>query len=349
MFRLVTLSCLLTASLWLTGCSSGGQSRHADETVSVSGVKLIFTKSLPDEFFVRSTGTGANQEEAVKNALLSAVQQTMGVLVVSELSIANNQVLQDIYAGYSSGTVKSFNILGCVRGDRISCTVDAITKPWAIREQIFASGKAVRVDGQSLYGQYITQREVLLQRRKLMDYYLSRVRTIGLVPTIRSISTVPSASERAIVKVQFGIAWNKPFREELIQFLKQLEKDTGGNAIRRTPGYSDAIMAQEVYNQNFSNIVISWGPRSGQWFADEVVIRSPDPELYKLVRKYLYEPISIGVDPFGVCDFFQPDASILRFASPKPHELEFTLHVRPEDLARVNTISMIMGCNKKPF
>jgi hypothetical protein len=149
---------------------------------------------LPDELFATGTGTGSSREEAVKNALLAAVQQTMGVLVVSETTVQNDRLLRDIYAGYSSGIVKSFKVAGC--SDvyyRVSCTVNAITKPWGIRETIFATGRAVRIDGQNLYGQYLTHREVLLQRRKLMDYYLSRIRTVGLVPTIRSVSIVPSA------------------------------------------------------------------------------------------------------------------------------------------------------------
>ena len=347
MYRLLVNAWVLIAVLLLAGCSTSTQPKHSDETLSVSGVRLLFTKSLPDEFFARSTGTGTTREEAVKNALLSAVQQTVGVLVVSDLTVANDRVLQDIFAGYSSGTVKSFKIVACTEGDRVSCTIDAITKPWALREKIFASGRAVRVDGQNLYGQYLTQREVLLQRRKLMGYYLSRIRTIGFVPTIRSVSVVPTVSDHAVVKVQFAVSWNQAFRNELIQFLKQLEKDTGGDVIRRIPGYADAIMAQEVYNQNFSNLIVSWGPRGGPWFADEVVIRSPDSELYDMIRRSLNEPIHIGIEPFGLCESYQPDDQILRFAARRAHELEYTLQIRPDLLAQVDQISITMGCLKQ--
>jgi len=306
---------------------------------------MLFPSSLPNEFFVRSIGTGFTREDAIKNALLSAVQQTMGVLVVSELTVANDQVLRDIFAGYSSGTVKSFNVLACSNGYRISCTVDAITKPWAIRETIFASGRAVRIDGQSLYGQYLTQREVLLQRRKLMDYYLSRIRTIGLVPTIHSISIVPSASENALIRLEFSIAWNSQFRNELIGFLRQLEKDTGGDRIRRVRGYGDLIMNQQVYDQNFSNIIMYLGPpQRSRWITNEVVIRSPDRGLYEIVHQNLYKPIAFGIEPFGLCDEIKPDEQILRYAVPRAEVYEMTFWVQPQFLANVDNMSMTMGC-----
>lgn len=341
----ILLISLLCCVALLAGCGSSKKQPRASETVTVDGVRLLFPSNLPDELFARGTGTGSTREEAVKNALLSAVQQTMGVLVVSETTVANDQLLHDIYAGYSSGVVKSFKIVGCSDGYyRVTCTVNAVTKPWAIRETIFATGRAVRVDGQNLYGQHLTQREVLLQRRKLMDYYLSRIRTVGLVPTIRSVSIVPSASENALVRLEFSIAWNKQFREELIGFLKQLEKDTGGDRIRRASGYGDLILNEEVYNQNFSNLVMSWGPRRGRWIADEVVIKTPDYRLTEMVRLNLYKPIQIGIEPFGLCDEINPDNSILRYAGRRAQVYELTFWVQPQFLASVDSMSITMGC-----
>jgi hypothetical protein len=344
---LIGLFCsLVLLSGLLTGCGSNKKQPRASETVTVDGVRLLFPSTLPDEIYTRSTGTGATREVAVKNALLSAVQQTMGVLIVSETTVVNDRLLRDIYAGYSSGIVKSFNIVGCSDGYyyRVSCTVNAITKPWAIRETIFATGRAVSVDGQNLYGQYVTQREVLLQRRKLMDYYLSRIRTVGLVPTIESVSVVPSASEDALIRIQFSLAWNPAFRQELIDFLKRLEKDTGGDRIRRTPGYGDFILNEEVYNQNFSNLVMSWGPRSGRWLSDEVVIKTPDHELYEMVRKNLYKPIDFSIEPFGLCDAIDIDDSILRYASRRAQVYEMTIWVQPQFLASVDRVAITMGC-----
>ena len=329
----------------LSGCGSSKKQTRTSETVSVDGVRLIFPSTLPDELYATGTGTGSSREEAVKNALLSAVQQTMGVLVVSETTVQNDRLLRDIYAGYSSGIVKSFKVAGCFDiYYRVSCTVNAITKPWAIRETIFATGRAVRVDGQNLYGQYLTHREVLLQRRKLMDYYLSRIRTVGLVPTIRSVSIVPSASENALVRVQFTVTWNRQFREELIEFLKRLEQDTGGDRIRRLRDYRDIIFRDGVFNPDYENFIMSWGPRGGRWFSDEVVIRSPDPGLSKLVMQYLYGPIPFTVKPFNLCDEIDPDDSILHYAGQRAEGYDMTLWVKPQFLANIDNISIKMGC-----
>mgnify|MGYP000394294103 CR=1 FL=1 len=329
----------------MSGCGSSTKQTRTSETLSVDGVRLLFPSTLPDELYATGTGTGSSREEAVKNALLSAVQQTMGVLVVSETTVQNDRLLRDIYAGYSSGIVKSFKVAGC--SDiyyRVSCTVTAITKPWAIRETIFATGRAVRVDGQNLYGQYLTQREVLLQRRKLMDYYLSRIRTVGLVPTIQSVGVVPTASENAVVKIQFSVAWNQQFREELIDFLKRLEEDTGGDSIRWLPNYRDILLREGVFRQNYSNLIVSWGPRSGRWFADEVVIHSPDPGLREIVTEYLYGPIPFSIEPFNLCNEIDPDMSILHFARRRPEAYDLTISVQPQFLASVDNISIAMGC-----
>lgn len=344
---LIGLFCsLVLLSGLLAGCGSSKKQPRASETVTVDGVRLLFPSTLPDELYTRGTGTGATREEAVKNALLSAVQQTMGVLIVSETTVANDQLLRDIYAGYSSGIVKSFNVVGCSDGYdyRVSCTVNAITKPWAIRETIFATGRAVSVDGQNLYGQYVTQREVLLQRRKLMDYYLSRIRTVGLVPTIESVSVVPSASEKALIRIQFSMAWNQAFREELIDFLKRLEKDTGGDRIRWIPNYRDVLLREGAFRQNYENFIMSWGPRNGMWFSDEVVLRSPDQGLRKIAHDHTYGPIPFNIEPFQLCNEVDPDGSILHYARRGPEFYDMTIWVQPQFLANIDNIEMTMGC-----
>lgn len=336
---------LVLLPIFLGGCASRQPVKRKDEAVTVGSLSFFFSRALPNEMFVRATGSGSSREEAVRNALNAAVQQAMGVLVVSELTVSGDRLLQDLSASYSSGVVRNYSVRVCANDHRVTCTIDAITSPWAIRDAIFASSSRVRLDGESLYGQFITQRETIIQRRKLSEYYLSRIYTVGLVPTIRSIDVPPSAGEEALVRVRYSISWNKNFRNELINFLKILEKDTGGHIVRRHPNYGELLVPSSINGQEDQDVYFQWGPRRGKWINDELVIRSHDPLFAKIFTKYLYSiDIQVAIEPFGLCDRFRPEDGSLLYATSREQWREVTIKVPPEMLRNIKEIKLSTNC-----
>jgi len=336
---------LVFLALILGGCVSRKPAKQQETAVSVGSLNFYFSKNLPSEMYVRATGSGESREEAIRNALNAAIQQSMGVLVVSDLTVSGDRLLQDLSASYSSGVVKSYQVRGCAGDGRVTCSIDAMTSPWAIRDSIFASSNRVRLDGESLYGQFITQKESIIQRKKLTEYYLSRINTVGLVPTIRSVDIPPSAGEDAIVRIRYSLSWNKNFRKELINFLKLLEKDTGGDVMRRNPNFSEQMLWSSVFHHDNRDVYLRWGPRRGKFINDELVIRTHDPQFAKIFTAYLYgNDVQVSLEPLGLCDRFRPEDGLLLYATNKDQWRELELKVPTELLRNIKEFSLSTNC-----
>jgi hypothetical protein len=61
---------------------------------------------VPSEIPVEAVGTGLTREKAIDNALLSAVQQAVGVLVVSDVTVESNRVIRDFVANSATDVFK---------------------------------------------------------------------------------------------------------------------------------------------------------------------------------------------------------------------------------------------------
>jgi hypothetical protein len=269
----------------------------------------------------------------------------LGVLVVSELTVRDDRVLKNISLGYASGMVKTYAVQSCQIDQRVVCTVNAIVTPAGIKNTIVAHSKKMNVDGNSLYGQFVTQRETIIQRRKVTEYYFSKIRTAGLVATIRTVEVLPNPSELALVKIRYSIAWNHKYRDELIKYIKQIEKDTGGDKVRNLYYLSYSNRNIKFIYEDTQYSTISWANESGYFFVNEAFIVSNDPEFSPMIFKYLRsQKIEIMIEPFGICDDFHADENLLIYASRRDQWREITLQMNPDFLKNVNSVSVKMGC-----
>lgn len=73
-------------------------------------------------------GTGVNKEEAVTNALRSAIEQAYGVFVSSDLTILNDKVVRNEIATISKGNIKSYKELSVslLPNNNYSVTLSAV-------------------------------------------------------------------------------------------------------------------------------------------------------------------------------------------------------------------------------
>ena len=73
-------------------------------------------------------GTGVNKEEAVTNALRSAIEQAYGVFVSSDLTILNDEVVRNEIATISKGNIKSYKELSVslLPNNNYSVTLSAV-------------------------------------------------------------------------------------------------------------------------------------------------------------------------------------------------------------------------------
>jgi len=327
----------------LHGCASKVESQTTPYAVVVRGLSFYFSDTTPNQVTLVATGTGSTQEDATRSALVSAVGQAMGVLLISEVTVLDNQLISELAGTYSSGVVKSYKVKSCMGEIRMTCTIEATVTPWGIRNAMFSSSGAVAIDGNNLYGQYATQKESIIQRWKFLEYYFSKINLIGLVPIIRSVEVLPGASDNARLRIRYSIGWNANFREELINYLKKVEKDTKGDDLRLSLSGSEYRRSQAEMTPN--DVVLEWGPQRGIFFNEQVIIRTHDQNFAKLLNFHAYQvPLKFRLAPYDFCDSFLPEFGVLNFSGSRDHWREVILNVTPESLKKIEKISVVGGC-----
>ena len=311
----------------------------------IRGIQFYFAYMTPNEITVQSKGSGSNENEAIDKAIIAAVQQAMGVLVVSEVTVSDEKVLTDLAGMYSSGVVKSYEKLHCTGSKVVECTIEAKVAPLGIRDAIFSNKSTQIVDGNSLYGQFASAKSSLIQRQKLTEYYLSRIRSIGLIAKVESIDVIPSMGANAQISLSYSIDWNGNFRSEIISFLKHISDGSNSETHLYAQVFGLNKKIGDVSSDDPNDVQIRWGRLRGI-FAQEVTVKTYDRSFAKMIRGKLREPIQFEFSPFGLCDSFEPYdySGVLTFASLRPVTRTLRFKVSPETLRKTNQIRINTGC-----
>jgi hypothetical protein len=333
----------LCSLLLAAGCQTPATSTKLQATsLIINGIRFYFSVITPDQLVVVSTGSGKTEQEATDRALVEAVKQSMGVLIVSEISVSGDTLLSELAGAYSSGVVKSYKKLGCKGEQPVSCRVEAVVTPWAVRNALEAEAAKSKIDGKSLYGDFVTRKAAILQRKKLASYYVGKIRSIGLKPSLSSIEVLPSAGRRAQLMMQYSIKWDLAFRKELISFFKKLAKDSGGDDLCYRAMNSRYFGQSGMTNLD---VLVKWGLGRGcRWFADARYIRTFDRGFAMLLRKGITDPISVFIRPFGICDRFSPYNNVLQMAHRQSIRRRLTFEVKPEQLREIDIVTLETGC-----
>lgn len=100
-------------------------------------------------------GTGVNKEEAVTNALRSAIEQAYGVFVSSDLTILNDEVVRNEIATISKGNIKSYKELSVslLPNNNYSVTLSAVVSTSSLVSYAKSKGAAVVDFSGALFGQ----------------------------------------------------------------------------------------------------------------------------------------------------------------------------------------------------
>jgi hypothetical protein len=279
----------------LTGCAAVQKEPLQAASLVVQGIQFVFSRSVPDRLPVSAIGTGSTREEATNNALLSAMQEGVGVLVAAETVVSGNRVTREFVAQYSSAIVQSYKVVECKGTARIQCSIDAVVTPWRFYEVLRDATTTTKVDGKSLYAQHLTQQHSLEQRKRLTEYFLSKIRTDGLEAVVQEIRVEPSSSNEVLVYLKYRVRYKKDFWRELVSFLERLERDTGGgtdwNGRRQDPRSS----------QNPRTVYVQWGATGLR--ENRVFIHTFDDAYYSMFEGYrLRMPISVSIPELNFCD-----------------------------------------------
>ena len=287
------------------------------------GIKFVHTNAVPKEMIVTSVGTGKTKEEAIDKALLSGIQESIGVLVVSDETAENDRIVRNIVAQYSSGVVNKYEVKSCVGTNPVTCTVTAKVSPWNFQRKLMGDSNTIKVNGNDLQAQHMSARHVLIQRQKLTKYYLSQIQQSGLEIKIKEVKVLPSLSENAIVTIDYEVRWVPEYKKSIISFLEKLEKDTDGQT--------------KTNNQ----VYIQWA--ASGFSENRVRINAYDDGFRTMMENYLRQPVSIKINELGTCEQFDATGGVFGidwygFRKQK------TITMTPAQLSKIDKITMSVGC-----
>ena len=193
---------ILVSILILYGCQTI-ERKNIPVTLLFQGIELLFSGSVPDEITISSTGTGRTREEATQNALKEAVQKGVGVLVISDLTITDQNKVSDKLINYSSGFVKEYKTEDCSGNDKkYTCKITAKISPWNFKKNLVNnSNKEISINSDNLIAQHETFKHVIRQRIKITEYYFSRIFTEGFIGRVESVDVIPSTGENVKIKI----------------------------------------------------------------------------------------------------------------------------------------------------
>jgi len=318
MKKLIVLVCLLLATKAVATPNASYIS------LAINGVRFFFSETVPKEIIVTSDGTGNTREEAIQNALVSAVQKGIGVLIVTDDTVANGRVTKNLAAQYSSGVVQSYEVKHCNSLGLIKCEITAKVSPWKFQRRLEADTAVVKVNGSDLAAQHLTMQYTLIQRVKMTNYYFSQLHQSGLDVKVKSIQMMPTLGSNATLLVDYEVRINPEFKKSFITFLQKLEKDTNGRA------------------EENHRVYIQWGPTG--LFENRVFINAYDPNFRALMYNYLSAPISIGMKEFGQCERFEVPGGNVMTIDWYGFQKQQRITVPAKQLQNINSLSLSVGC-----
>jgi len=278
------------------------------------------SESVPEQITVTSKGVGKTQNEAVEAALNSAVQKAVGVLVLSDQTVRNDQVIRNLVASYSSGVVNSYNIDTCQKDKSVTCTVTAKVSPMKFMRKLQGDSQTIQVNGNDLLMKHQTARNVLIQREKITNYYFSQIRQSGLDVIIRELKVLPSDTKTARLMVTYEVKWNPVFKKEIVRFLQQLEKDTANDG------------GEQVY--------IQWGPTG--FFNNRVHINTTDVKMQRTMLRFMHQPTYVRINELNICeDIGHDNVFTIDWYGVRRERI---IEVNPEKLSGIQSLSASIGC-----
>ena len=301
------------STILLSSCATVQTAPVSPVSLVLQGVRFYFSSTIPAEIPVEAVGTGPTREKAIDNALIAAVQQAIGVLVVSDVTVESNKVVRDIAINYASGVVKEYSVKQCTD------TTASVTK----------------IDGENLYGQYLTSRNAIIQRYRVTEYFFSRIRTQGIQAKLIRFEVQPTISGKVPIYIEYSIRMNPSYKKTLIELLEKLQEDTGAKPNIWTGERQDTARGVSPHT-----VYIQWGPTG--FLQNRVWVHTYDRSFAVMMQNYQYQEISIKIKELGICDKVSHDDifKIDWYGLTR----RGTIEIDPEKLKGVKQLTLEAGC-----
>ena len=323
------------ATLLLNSCATVKNTPASPVSLVLQGVRFYFSSNVPAEIPVEAVGTGPTREKAIDNALIAAVQQAIGVLVVSDITVESSKVVREIAINYASGVVRQYAIKQCTDTIRVQCTINAKVSPFVFQQNLQASASVTKIDGENLYGQYLTSRNTIIQRYRVTEYFFSRIRTQGIQAKLIRFEVQPTISGKVPIYFEYSIRFNPEYKRLLIEFLEKLQEDTGAKPniwTGKQPETARGVSPHTVY--------IQWGPTG--IFQNRVWVHTYERAFAVMMQNYQFQEIPIKIKELGICE----RVSHSGIFTIDWYELtrRGTIEIDPEKLKGVKQLTLEAGC-----
>lgn len=125
---------------------------------------------------IRSIGFGITKEQALNNAFRDAIKQYIGVVLDSEIILANDTIIKDQILTLSNGSIESYEIIKESReDDLIEIEIIAIVKSQNIQQKLatlITAKKKVSINKNAI-ANTLTKHQNLNDQRALLNKYIS--------------------------------------------------------------------------------------------------------------------------------------------------------------------------------
>lgn len=225
---------------------------------------------------VRTTGTGANLEEAKQVAFTRAIEYVVGQVIVSNKEVNNNKLTRDEIIKHSAGYVDSYKITEqTTSNNKVTIWADVTVKSSKIQNRILGVPETIKnIDGDKMAAQYKT----IIQGKNTGDQVLTTVlKDVGPKSFVvtEDVSTWGVGTDRsALFAIWFKVKWNYNYLTAL------------NEALKITSDKKNSDIPQKRI------IVISKNPKSWLLGSKDVYYFN-DQSRISLVDAYLTVPVSV--------------------------------------------------------
>lgn len=120
--------------------------------VSLIAIFVVMVSHAQNEITLTASAEGSTKEEAVHNALRSALEQTYGTFISSNTTILNDEIVKDEIVSISSGTVSSYEEISNTILNNGNCfvTIKAVLSLLGLKSFAQSKGAAIEFAGATL-------------------------------------------------------------------------------------------------------------------------------------------------------------------------------------------------------
>lgn len=181
---------------------------------------------------IRATGLGSTFEEAKENAFKQAIENRIGVLVLSDREVQSYKLLKDEILTYSAGYVDDYTIISQDKaGKKWFVTIDVWVSSSKLTSRIISSKESDgRLNGKKASDSFTSFVKQKQQADRLTIKVLSGFPDAALVAKFDRTELKFDSNRNAQILIYFETNWNRGYLDSLMELLSLIQdgKDSEG-------------------------------------------------------------------------------------------------------------------------